>query len=96
MPQLLILLKQRQGGDPALLKFLTAYTKLFTSSLDAVSYKTVESDPYLQLYCMGMCGLLKYTTQDIEFACLQTPRSDTPEKMQNVLVNDVSEYLSKI
>lgn len=52
----------------------------------------IEDDIVLRIQVAGLAGLLKFTTQDIEFACLQVDG----EKLQNILVGDISEYLSKL
>lgn len=88
-----ILFELKQRDENHLIKFLSNYTKLFNSQL---SGGFSEDTPFMRLFCLGMCGLLNYTIQDIEFACLEVERSKVQEKMQNVLVNEITYYLSRV
>lgn len=52
----------------------------------------LDQDLALKIQALGLAGLLEFTTQDIEIACLDMGK----EKLQNCLVNDVSQYLAKL
>ena len=52
----------------------------------------IDQDLALKIQALGLAGLLEFTAQDIEFAALMIGQ----EKLQNVLVMVVSEYVAKI
>jgi hypothetical protein len=71
LPQLIMMLTQ-QEGKPSLLVFLEKLLKNFRHQMESSSYvgSQIDQDLALKIQALGLAGLLEFTTQDIEFACL--------------------------